>query len=154
MRDSFRSQVRWTWLCVAAVTLLQTSCGGREPVTKDYTVGIADRIDYQDKRLTLHNFRLYSEGFLVTENLPPADQLKGKVLLQVAGLKRATQVSSQLATGLQLSTAPPDSAQAKVWRERVVNLADADYLLTEFPTTGESRNISPGDVDVIILEPQ
>ena len=102
--------------------------------------------------MTLKHLRLISDGFLLSRDLPAEKKLKGKVLLQVVGLQRATQVSARLGTGLELSGASPDSPEAKAFRERKVSLSADEYDLTQYSAEGEPRDIFTVDIDLIILE--
>ena len=155
MQKSFRHvPARSIWLALLATALLETSCSRPAPPEPAFSVGIADSATFDGKSLTLHRLRLISDGFLVSKNLPPEEELKGKVLLQVIGLKRATQVGVQLGTGLKLAGAPHDSPEAKAFRERYFSLAADDYDLTQYSAAGEARNIPTIDIDLIILEEQ
>jgi hypothetical protein len=153
MGKSFRRVLgRWIWFSLAACALLETSCERTRPPDPHFSVGIADSATLEEKTLTLYHVVLISNGFLVTKELPPEEQLKGKVLLQVVGMKRATQVSAELGTALHLSGAPHDSPEAKSYRERHVTLSADDYDLTQFSAEGEPRDIFTVDIDLIIVE--
>jgi hypothetical protein len=143
--------VRWTCLLIAAAALVQTSCGGPSP-PKDYSVGIAYAADFDGDHLTLHTFRLFSDGFLLSTDDPPIEELKGKVLLQITGLKVATKASAQLGTGLQMAGAAHDSAVGKAGRERMVSLKADEYSLTKYSQSGEESEIPTVDINMIILE--
>ncbi|HEX4146548.1 MAG TPA: hypothetical protein VHY91_23810 [Pirellulales bacterium] len=137
-----------------ACALLQTSCSRPAPPEPFFSVGIADSAELEGKTLTLHRLRLVSDGFFVSKSTPPETELKGKVLLQVAGLKRATQVSVQLGTGLKLAGAPHDSPEAKAFRERYFSLLADEYDLTQYSADGKPSNIPTEDIDLIVLEDQ
>jgi hypothetical protein len=57
-----------------------------------------------------------------------------------------------LGTGLKLSGAPHDSAEAKAARERYFTLSADEYTLTQFSADGEPSDIPTVDIDLIILE--
>ena len=153
MAKSFRRPIgRSIRLSLVAAALLATSCERHAPPEEGFSVGIADSATLDGKTLTLVRLRLISEGFLLSKDIPPADQLKGKVLLQVAGMKRATQVSVQLATGLKLAGAPHDSAEAKAFRERYFSLTADEYGLTQYSADGAPTDIPTVDIDLIVLE--
>jgi len=143
---------RSIYFSIAACALLQTACTRHAPPEPPFSVGIADAAEFDGKKLTVHNLRLISDGFLLSKDLPPEEQLKGKILFQVLGLKRATQISTQLGTGLKLAGGPHDSPEAKAFRERYVDLAADQYDLTRYSADGEPTDILTVDINLIILE--
>jgi hypothetical protein len=147
-----RVATRSIGLSIVVIGLLQTSCTRPAPPPQDYSVGVVDSVMFDEKTLTLHHLRLFSDGFLMSKNLPSEDELKGRVLFQIEGLKRATEVSVKLGAGLQLAGAPHDSATAKAGRERYVTLSADEYTLTQYSPQGEATDIPTLDIELIILD--
>jgi len=144
--------LRSLWLLVALAALLLSSCSSGNEEEKQFTVGTASGTAFDGKSLVLRDFRPFNDGFFISRNLPPDEQLKGRVLFQVRGIKRATNVATELGKAQALAGAPGDSATAKAARERYFPLKATEYDLTEYSAEGQPTDVFTEDIDKIVVE--